>query len=409
MRRPSPSALWIHQNCDASLTLPHAEEVSEAAERGTAGHRFLELELTEGREAAVAFAETVTDEQKKWLKHLSISSVLPTPREYRAETAIAYDWHQDTARVLTRNGHRDYGPLGETEIAGTVDVYALVKKFALYVGDYKFRRGDHGIPAPKNPQLRAYALFAARLFKRSNVTAELIYIDESGEATYDTVELDEFDLEEIAADLRKLMRHAISVRQSYESGVQPVATLGDWCTFCPSLRFCPAQTNLVRHAVTGLAEIQRGELATLTPEKIAEAYRYISTVEKVAKTVRETLKDIARQTPIYLGDEQWLGEVSGNDSVDSAAAVEALTELYGEAIAEKASEPNVTKKSIREAIALVAKLRGRTIAEVEQEALDALRKRGAITRGRPIVKEHRGEPPENGKVIELPTKGAANG
>lgn len=389
-RNPTASGLLRTDRCPAHLALPWVNSTSDSAERGTIGHRFLEMAATVGPDAAIA---TLPAEYGDWLRSIDLDG-LPIGPSCRQEVAFAYDVQTGRARELGTGIQRAYGVVGENEIAGTADVLA---KSAAHVYDYKFEQFDnHTEPVATNPQLRALALFAARSMGLDSAEAGIIHIRPDGGHWIETAKFDSFDLDSIAIDLKQTMKRVRDAQAQVARGEVPSVSRGPWCRWCHASSSCPSVTSLVRAVAMEPAKTAQEILALLTPETAAKAYRRLAEVQDALKPVSSALYLYASEHEIDLGDGRVYGAVqSERDEIDGRTARKVLAELHGPEIAEAACDFETSKAAIGRALRQVAvakKAAGEktTAKALNDAALDAIRKAGGIkSKTTNTVREHK--------------------
>lgn len=108
--------------------------------------------------------------------------------------------------------------------------------------------------------------------------------------------------------------------------------------------------------------------------------------------MREQLYAYATVSPIDLGDGMVFGPVeSAREQLDGAVARQALLDAFGQLAADRASEWEVTKSSIKKAAQSIAMERGGAkVAPIERELLEAVRAAGGVSiKHSTTTKEHR--------------------
>lgn len=324
--------------CDGPAYLPHVESTSDDADRGRAIHAFLETASASGRDVALDLSP---EELRPALEALDLSRLPVDPARYAAEVAFALDPFTGAARELGRGIGRRY-EVTDTEIAGTADVTALLDADGVFIADWK-AGWSRRTPARENPQLRFYALAAARAYGRSEATVQIVRIMEDGATWTDEARFDAFDLDSFATDLRALAERV----QALRSGTaKPRVAEGPQCKWCPAFNACPAKTALLRAAA-----LAAPDPAELTPDVAREAYRRLKLYKEAVARAEEILREYARNTPIPLdGGVQYGVRVDKTKSLDGAVAASVLRDLLGDAAAE-AITVEVTQAGIKRALA----------------------------------------------------------
>ncbi|TAK30963.1 MAG: DUF2800 domain-containing protein [Myxococcaceae bacterium] len=284
---PTASSLGRALACRASNVLPReTDQGSEAAERGTALHAYVEA-VALGRAGAL---EAVPPAWRDTARGLDVPAILEAlghdafgDTVMTTEESFAWD---PTApyegRSLGLSLDRDYSGARPHEFVGTADVVVVDRDQDLViVGDYKFGHG-HVAPAATNPQLRALALYAARAHRVTQARVVVIRGRDDGSCWLDTAALSETDLERIADELIAFARQVV-IDQRQE--LLPPATPGAHCRYCRSAVHCPegpmalavAQgTGLVDLAATAAGRgrlLQLRDFAKRLPEIINDQLR----------------------------------------------------------------------------------------------------------------------------------------
>jgi hypothetical protein len=365
MPRLTASQLGRAVRCPGSMTLPHHDTTSEAAERGSAVHDFLEQAPALGREAAL---EQVPAEYRHLCDVLSLERM---DARLVPEVAFAFDVETGRARELGRGLGRDYSSATASEIVGTADVFGL-SPAAVLVRDWK--TGWSSVdPAMSNMQVRFLAMAAARAHGRDRAVVEVVRIRESGDTWTDQAELDVFDLDETAAQVRALYQRINAPNVPFSQG--------PWCQFCPAFAACPTKGALLRRLADGSEAHELELMLPLTPEMAATAYHRWRAAKALLKRVEAEICELARRTPIPLGDGRVFGELltEGNEQLDGDIVWDVLRERYGREVADKAVTRAATKAR------LTSVIRGRlnekrTLSKTVNSVLGEVRKRGGASR-----------------------------
>jgi hypothetical protein len=292
----SPSSLLRQLRCPGSLSLPKAENYSEAAEAGTAEHEVL---------SDFAALDPV------------IAAMLPP--NPRSEVKLAYDVVTGDGRIIGYGSDRNYGTLGVNEIAGTADVVGSDDHVA-YIRDFKTGYADIE-PASTNPQIAFYGLAYARALGLQRADVGLIYTKAMRE---DVAQLNAFDLGAFAQQLK-----ALHQRSKQPAPEHPDTVEGRWCAYCPSKPFCPAKNAMiVKVASGGLARLGDSEI---TPHRARLAYQQLVNFESIVKDARKRLEQYVSETgPLDLGEGRAYGRYvrPGNEKVSAESAIEAFHSLF---------------------------------------------------------------------------------
>lgn len=369
MRRLTASQLGRAARCPGSMTLPHHNETNEATERGTAVHEFLERVQDLGRDAALALVPAA---------HRPLCEEIPVERlpvHLAAEVAFAFDPRTGRARELGRGLARDYSDAQDGEIVGTADVGGLSPDAVLIV-DWK--TGWSSVErAAANPQVRFLAMTAARAYGRTRAVVEVIRIRDSGAAWRDRAELDVFELDQVAVEVRELAHRVTADDATFHQGT--------WCGTCPAFNSCPAKTALLRRLADGSETADLEIMLPLTPDVAGVAYQRYKALRGLLKRVEAALHDYARNEPIPLGEGRYFGELltEGHEVLDGDVAWDELRKRYDVDTADQAVKRTVTKERLREV--LRTRVKKGALAKTERSVLEAIRDRGGASR--PVRKE----------------------
>jgi PD-(D/E)XK nuclease superfamily protein len=378
--------------CTASAVLPRVRTpASDAAERGTALHLYLQRALEVGPEAALEEVPAAYREECEGLEPLALLG----PGDWRAEVALAFDPRTGVARHLGANRpSRSYEDVLPGEVAGTVDALCVTED-AVLLADWKSGRAEHVEPAARNAQLRFYALLAASYYGKATAHVQLVHLPEGGRPFVDTAVLDALDLDAAEDELARTVAAVEEARAAYrERGVMPDATLGDHCRHCPAWASCPARGALIRSAVAAPETVAKELSTPLTPEMVALAYVKIRAVRAALGHYEAAINAYASQVPVPLGGGLVLGLVeSEREELDGAAVRRLVAERFGQEAADEAVEWSASKKALKDALRAHAP-RGQ-LAALERQVLEELRAAGAVTRrATSAVREHRPRPAE---------------
>jgi hypothetical protein len=372
MALPSGSRLHRAMLCPASAVLPRVESVSGAGEKGTAKHAFFANLQRMPREEAL---ELVPVEHRTACEALDVSQ-LPIGAEWLAEVALVYDVASDSARFLGQDVGREYGQLGETELPMSLDLVGLFEGGALVV-DFKTGRGKVP-PVHVNWQLRIGAMAVARWKGLERVRVALAFPREDGTWGWSFAEHDSFDFFEMDGELRDF---AASIKRP---DAAERVRVGGHCRYCPSLAYCPAQTVMVRRMAAEPEKVGADIRSLLTPETAGRAYERLRAVKAVLREVESALHAYASQTPIPLSDGSTWGPVTTErEELSAEVAYRVLSELHDPDVAHGACDLEASKAGVKRALRAVFEKRKAagekvTLAALEREALDAIRRAGGV-------------------------------
>jgi hypothetical protein len=359
--------------CPGSATLPHEDTSSEAAARGTAVHEFLELVPVLGRDESLAL---VAEEFRPVCEALDLRGL---PIGLAAEVTLAFDVSTGQARELGRGLRRDYSGASSTEIVGTADVLG-VGPDAVFVADWK-TGWDVEAPAT-NPQVRFLAMAAARAYGRTRAVAEIIRLREAGPPWRERAELDVFDLDEVAVQMRALAARVEADEVAFNQG--------PWCKRCPSFAHCPAKIALLRRLADGTETHEMELMLPLTAEMASVAYRRWKLAKELLRRVEAALHEFASHQPIAIGEGRWFGELltEGTEQLDGDVVWEVLRRRFDRDVADQAVTRTATKARLREVLR-ARQSKPRSLAKTERAVLAEIRNRGgAIRPVRRVITEY---------------------
>lgn len=291
----SASSLERVEACPASTALPAAQYSGIAAETGTENHRVIEDVINAGG-------------VPEKLRHLwEDPETGSPPRAVHTEIAYVVDVSTRKVRRLGKlKSHRDYGKLGGTEIATTLDV-EIVHDNAVNVIDWKSR--ERTTPAERNVQI-ATQVCAVETHYGKPVHAGLVYLDDW---YADMASFSIFDSGERWSRLARIVAASGSGSPK----------MGSHCKYCPAMVSCPA------HRATLAAMLDVGvAVEQMTPELVGEAWTKLKAIESMAERVDFAIRERARREPIPLPNGKHLRLVeSSRTSQDAKAMAERLRAL----------------------------------------------------------------------------------
>jgi hypothetical protein len=307
--------------------LPAVRQTSAYAEDGTAIHAFLERVAVDRSAHAEALA-ALPIELRARCEAIDVSFLFEGLESVRTEVAFAIDVRDGLTREIACPQARDYGELGEWEIAGTADFVAVrTGDGTPVVGDFK--TGPNGADRPReHAQVRAQAYAWAQLCGETACDARIVLIDEGGACR---VLRDEFDVFDQVATLDALQVTLARVRASESlvavGGTPHVAT-GSHCQYCPAWTACPSHVALARRLVPTLTELDE-RLALMSPVDAGRAYDVAQRAQRLVSHVLDELKARARQEPLPLPDGKVLRPSKSymTTRVDAAALERLAREL----------------------------------------------------------------------------------
>lgn len=306
MNTITASRLNILKNCVAMRTLPWLESESDAGNRGTRVHEGI-VKRIQGEPTMLDFAEEQqVSSAVAWLHAQGYQNI-------QHEVAYSLSPEGTVRRILTA-GHRDYGPLLEGEVPGTLDVVADQK----VVIDWK--TGNEVDTPAHNWQMLFGGAALARLYNLDEVELIVAYV-RSDHVWADRAKVSRLTLDAFWEQLKLKMR---------ETG-DP--SPGAHCRYCPAAHGCPSQKATLATVAPGpqwttecLSELNDSMMVERLPglkaaiEKIEDALKarapiYLSN-GKVWKQAVRTMSRFNRQKA-----EELLGE-------RAAECIEKKEELY---------------------------------------------------------------------------------
>lgn len=323
LRLPSASSLSRAIRCQASTIVPGVREPStHAQERGTLVHSFCEVGLTKGRDAALAWLDTMDapEEQKELCGKIDFAGL---PEGVEVEAAFGYDERRHNATRLVMASHRDYP--ADKLYHGTTDLCGMVDDETVYVGDIK--GGDHE-PAKDSWQLIFAALAAAAWTGAKKARVEMLRLWPSGKWSRDAHDLTAEDLRDARNALIALSDHMRTATPLMPGSFE----ISTHCKYCPALRVCPAQTAMVRAVEPTLATYAGPEgLPVLSGFDVVHVFQRLQRYEDALKAVRAQLETLVDANGGSIGAEDGRDLVmqsSERRNVDDGA-VAVLVEEFG--------------------------------------------------------------------------------
>jgi hypothetical protein len=212
--------------------------------------------------------------------------------EERAEMWARYDVEASTARWSERFERRQAGCWN-----AVLDYVARLGDEVLVI-DWKTGKQAATAATERNPQIRLYAIAAARLFHVRRVRVQLVHLDADG-ATVDEATFGAFELAEIADEMREL-------RARLTRGPTPPVP-GPHCTthFCPMRGTCSATQAALASAYQLerplSPKIQNDDHARFILERLPAARAALAGVE-------DAIKNYAARQPFRLADGRVYGK-----------------------------------------------------------------------------------------------------
>lgn len=356
---PTASGLFRAHNCTASCALPQVSTGSDAAAKGTSGHSYLE-QLGAGVDTEKAL-EKIPAPHRDMCERIEVDG-LPLGPGYLQEVTFAFDVSTGRARHLGNGLGRQYPPTSPTEIVGTLDVVGKAEGKVI-VEDYKFDGYESHSPEPEeNPQLFFGALCLARLDPSiSSIEVALRHFRPDGSHWREKAEVDAFDLDIFAGQLRVLLDRIRVSEDLVFAGKTPPVSRGPWCRFCPAVTSCPPILDMVRAAAHDpaapaeqirdlLQDAGAGDLAS-RKQAASLALRRLKEVEDALKPWKSAIYLFASEQPIDLGDGRVYGTVDRPiDELDARKTRTVLAQMFGPEVAEAGCDFETSKAQIERAV-----------------------------------------------------------
>ena len=209
---------------------------------------------------------------------------------------------------------------------------------------------------------------------------ELRYIHDDGQVFRDRATLDEWDLAYSLDRVSRIAADVASARAAYEAGHLPAMSIGTHCSWCPSLRMCPAQITALREVLDNGAR-EALDTVGLTPELAGQAWVRIEGVIALADRIKSALRERAvTEGGLPLPDGDRLAAVSvSRATIDADVALPLLRELVGDrADALVQVERKIENASIDRIATELAKASGGKIKDHKERLWQALEP--AVTR-----------------------------
>jgi hypothetical protein len=307
-KNPSGSGLERNYHCAASSALNQAPSTGEPAIKGTENHDNIKQGLR---------SQDLSVLPEGLRKELDGAAAVDL------EVAFALDVEAETVRLIGRDVDRNYGEIGPSEIALTID--AVVFRVPLVtVWDWKSRK--RVTPAIRNWQIKAGCVAVMKHGGLSEVRGGLGYLDD-GEA--DIATFDAFDIPVFFAEMRSMLNRIGAARALVATGGTPDVHAGPWCEYCPAMAYCPAQTRLARTMLGELTEVEK-QIAFMTPEDAGRAWALLKQIQGLADKVDASLRLRAAQEVVPLPNGKRLALIDkSRASFDKAKAIAWIKEHGG--------------------------------------------------------------------------------
>lgn len=389
---PTGSKLELALACAASQALGHVDTAFKSGEDGKAKHEALAEAIDPVIGAAynppphlVAFLDSLNDDP----------ATLAPIRGSRAEVTLAWDYQHDAGRELGARLERAYSMAKPTEYVGTAD-YLRVEADCVMVADLKTGMAEVTAPG-RNPQLRFLALAACRANGLQRARVGILHAPEGRAPWWSWAELDAFELEVVAMDLRKLAERIGYARNDADKGRMPWLNAGEHCQWCPARFACPARVGMAKAMASDPSGYALSLKHGLEDDGLASAaLARWQAARRILDEVGAALHARAKERPIPTADGMVWGPVeSTREVIDAEAAWPVIEELVGPDSVRAAFTVETSKAGIERAVK-AAKAAGKldgTIKAGVAMAMEGLRSAGAITtKTRTEYQEHTAAP-----------------
>lgn len=304
------SALPRFMACRGSAFLPQVRSLpDDDTQRGTAIHEWVLL----GKEPPEEFRNEC---------HALDASELP---EGESEVAVAYNWREDTARILGKSLNREY-PADGNELCGSQDRVTLLPESALVV-DVKTGRATH---EEARWQLVAGALAVCRATGRDSAVIALAHEIDGKLVLGRRETLGPLELAAAASEIESAF------------SAPPAASYveGSHCRYCPAFASCPAKAALAQ-SLTRLPELR------LDNDSVPRILQAIESGERVLKDVKAAVREYVSSNPVRLPDGSVLAlQEVARETIDAEKARTVLPREVWEA----AVETKMTKTALTAAV-----------------------------------------------------------
>jgi hypothetical protein len=304
------SALPRFVACRGSAFLPQVQSLpDEDTQRGQAIHGW----VLEGREPPEEFRDEC--------RALDVSA-LP---EGESEVAVAYNWREDSARILGKGLNRQYPAEGD-ELCGSLDRVVLQPESVLVV-DVKTGRCSH---EQARWQLVAGALAMCRATGRDSAVIAVAHVVDGALVMGRAEMLGPLELAAAAAEIEAAF------------SAPPTANVveGDHCRHCPAFAACPAKAALARNLM-GRPELR------IDDETVPAILQRCDDVEKAVKLARAAVREYVTHNPVHLPDGSVLAmQEVARETIDAVKARAVLPERVWQA----AVETKMTKTALDAAL-----------------------------------------------------------
>jgi hypothetical protein len=340
--------------------------ISEAADKGSAGHEHMHLRATHGVAYAVQELDrtlarwNVEEREAAFLRSRLLRFEWTPPKGAVMELRLALMPDFSVERV-----HPDArfhpGALftGQFDVMWAEPVPLFMRgdrifcppDSALVVSDYKFGTDAWVHTIEANLQLGIYGYLAARWTQAKSVVPSIIFPG-PGEGDWDVDRpWGERELDAMEQRIRALLASVDRNRLKLAQGEPLELKEGRHCLYCPARSHCPAKTALFKRVLGERTASVFGD-APLTNEQASRGAAALPELERAARELKEILQDHVRENgPIDLEDGVvWGPERDERDEILSSPARAILVAELGSEYADEALRTKISKKSIEDAV-----------------------------------------------------------
>jgi hypothetical protein len=349
-----------------ALKADPADDESESAARGTAIHSFFERhDLGFPRELNLSLCDPSVFETCWGISFDGVPPAFP-------ELAWVYDVKTRQARMVKREVHRSYGPLGEYEIPGTADrmIAPMHNDGIARVEDIK--TGYESVPDARGClQLGFFALCLQSFAGCDRVEVAIRRVDDEGRQYVDSWVMDALDLEEMHDRIAALHAGVKAAREARLRGDKPAVRAGSHCKWCPSKGSCPVYAREASGlGLLGDDWVDEIRQRIASNDDAAHWWEKANRASEVVDAVQKLLRERIAQSPITLPDGRTVALASETRRrINGKQALALMAEMYGADVAEVAADVTVTQKSISDAF-----------GDLAPQVMDALDQNGAVSR-----------------------------
>ena len=413
---PTGSKLELALACAASQALGQVDTSFKAGEDGKAKHAALAGRLSwmvdagawdcpendlddspktvEWLTTDTAIWGDMSEATARWLASIDHETLLPL-KGCRDEVALAWDYQHDAGRELGARLERAYSMAKPTEYVGTAD-YLRVEDGCVMVVDLKTGMAEVTAPG-RNPQLRFLALAACRANGLQRARVGILHAPEGRTPWWNWAELDAFELEVVAMELRKLAERIGYARAAVEKNKAPWLNAGEHCQWCPARFACPARVGMAKAMASDPSGYALSLKHGLEDDNIASmALARWQAARRILDEVGAALHARAKERPIPTADGMVWGPVeSTREVIDGGKAYLPMSDVIGDEAARAAMSFDTSKAGIERGVK-AAKAAGTwsgTIKAGVAAVMEAVRAAGAVeVKTRTEYQEHTAAP-----------------